>query len=304
MHTSQALSSSHFRYRRIGHAASGVAPNSGAQFNEFSSFCARYHEQDRVGVVSPRLEDGILHTAYALLALTTAFYDAQRARASDFFIYPQHFAIIGADHNGVETGIGRLDLTLDEAGMGGAWSWLDVWPASNWLTAPGTPADMIQKVFDFQINRLFWPHNFKARRGNIEQRVRNSARKPGDYAIRPRGRPQDQPLLPDYARKLLKARLKSVHYYNTPAPTVEISAAQAAADIVQESIERLPEAVQRALPQQEMGKGGAHQGGNGLPSDQTQPSSIDPSADDYPYRESYRQVNIDDFLQDIDACFM
>ena len=78
MHTSQALRSSHFEYQR---------PESGNRV-AFSAFCADYHAQDRVGVVSPQLEDGILHTAYALLALTTAFYDVQRASGSDFFIYP------------------------------------------------------------------------------------------------------------------------------------------------------------------------------------------------------------------------
>ena len=85
MHTSQALRSTHFEYQRPG-PGGRVA---------FSAFCANYHDQDRVGVVSPQLEDGILHTAYALLALTTAFYDVQRASGGDFFIYPQHFAIIG-----------------------------------------------------------------------------------------------------------------------------------------------------------------------------------------------------------------
>ena len=150
MHTSQALRSSHFEYQR---------PESGKRV-AFSAFCADYHDQDRVGVVSPQLEDGILHTAYALLALTTAFYDVQRASGSDFFIYPQHFAVIGqdpsepsptrdqtdrADRIGIASCAGRLDLTLDEAGIGGAWAWLDVWPASNWFTAPVTPAQQCSK---------------------------------------------------------------------------------------------------------------------------------------------------------------
>ena len=246
MHTSQALRSSHFQYRRIG--------DGGRTQVGFSSFCADYHEQDRVGVVSPRLEDGILHTGYALLALTTAFYDAQRARGRDFFIYPQHFAIIGADQSGVATGVGRLDLTLDEAGIGGAWGWLDVWPASNWLTAPSTPVAFLTKVFEYQINRLFWPQDFVAKEA-------------------PRAG-----LLPDYARRILKTRLKSVYYYKSPAPTVEINAAQPAAEIVQTSIGRLPTAVQRALRQE------THPG---------RPLG----------HESYRQVSVDDFLQDMETSF-
>ena len=268
MHTSQTLRSSHFEYRRTG--AGGPVP--------FSSFCAGYHEQDRVGVVSPRLEDGILHTGYALLALTTAFYDVQRAGGGDFFIYPQHIAIIGqgpptasptpaetgrADQVGIATGAGCLDLTLDEAGIGGAWAWLDVWPKSNWFTAPSTPTAMLQKVFDLHINRLFWPQDF------TPERRQEQATESGESAHRS---------LPDYARRILRTRLKSVYYYNSSAPTVEICAARPAVEIVQGSLARLPAAVQRTLAQ-----------------------------DAHPARpqghESYRQVGVEDFLEDMEACF-
>ncbi|MDE0140352.1 MAG: hypothetical protein OXI80_20720 [Caldilineaceae bacterium] len=260
MHTSQQLRSSHFEYRRPG-AGGRVA---------FSAFCADYHDQDRVGVVSPRLEDGVLHTAYALLAITTSFYDVQRASGSDFFIYPQHLAIIGQDSSGnsgkrtetgIATGAGSLDLSLDEAGIGGAWAWLDVWPASNWHTAPQTPTAMLKKVFDLHINRLFWPQDFLPER-----------RKEGDTEN------EDSPL-PDYARRILSTRLKSVYYYNTSAPTVEISAAQPAVDIVQYSLERLPEAVRQTLEKEAQP---AHPLGY----------------------ESYRQVSGEDFLGDMETCFI
>ena len=259
MHTSQQLRSSHFEYRR---------PDAGTRV-AFSTFCAEYHDQDRVGVVSPRLEDGVLHTAYALLAITTSFYDVQRASGSDFFIYPQHLAIIGQGPSGdsgkrteagIATGAGSLDLSLDEAGIGGAWAWLDVWPASNWHTALNTPASMLKKVFDLHINRLFWPQDFM-----------------------PQGRQEGEPenavhQLPDYARRILKTRLKSVYYYNTSAPTVEINAAQPAVDIVQYSIERLPEAVRQTLEKE--------------------------SRPEHPMGyESYRQVSGEDFLEEMEACF-
>jgi len=260
MHTSQQLRSSHFEYRR---------PDNGGRV-AFSAFCAGYHDQDRVGVVSPRLEDGVLHTAYALLAITTSFYDVQRASGSDFFIYPQHLAIIGQDPSGnsgkrteagIATGAGRLDLSLDEAGIGGAWAWLDVWPASNWHTAPQTPTAMLKKVFDLHVNRLFWPQDFLPER-----------RKEGDTVN------EDSPL-PDYARRILSTRLKSVYYYNTSAPTVEISAAQPAVDIVQFSLERLPEAVRQTLEKEAM---------------QARPIG----------HESYRQVSGEDFLEDMETCFI
>lgn len=242
MHTSSMLRSTHFQYRRIDankHNHVG-----------FNAFCAEYHEQDRVAVVSPRLEDGILHTGYALLALTTAFFDAQRARGGDFFVYPQHFAIIGADQSGVATGAGRLELALDDAGIGSAWGWLDVWPSSNWYTAPDTPTAMLRKVFDLQINRLFWPQDFAAEDA---------------HCVEP---------LPAYARRILERRLKSVYYYRSPAPTVEINAAQPAVEIVRESINRLPDVVQGALCQN------AHSG-----------------------PELYRQVGEADFLHNLKSCF-
>ncbi len=302
MHTSQQLRSSHFEYRRPG--ADGRV--------DFSAFCAQYHDQDRVCVVSPRLEDGVLHTAYALLALTTAFYDVQRATGSDFFIYPQHFAIIGQDSSeasrtrdpsglradfalsrrhllrradatdgplarrkqafgeaqtiGIATGAGCLDLTLDEAGIGGAWAWLDVWPKSNWFTATAAPTAMLKKVFDLHINRLFWPQNFTPKRRQEQATESGSVKRDA------------HPALPDYARRILKTRLKSVYYYNTSAPTVEICAAQPAVDIVQLSLDRLPEAVRQTLDQ-------------------------DAHPPRPPGHESYRQVGVDEFLEEMEACF-
>ncbi len=242
MHTSSALRSTHFQYRRID-------ANERTHVG-FNAFCAEYHEQDRVAVVSPHLEDGILHTGYALLALTTAFFDAQRARGGDFFVYPQHFAIIGADQSGVATGAGRLELTLDDAGVGSAWGWLDVWPSSNWFTAPATPTAMLRKLFDLQINRLFWPQDLAAQDA--------SSAEP----------------LPAYARRILERRLKSVYFYRSPAPTLEIKPAQPAVAILQESVNRLPAAVQGALRQN------AHAG-----------------------PELYRQVGVADFLHAMESCF-
>jgi len=262
MHTSQQLRSSHFEYRR---------PDAGGRV-AFSAFCAEYHDQDRVGVVSPRLEDGILYTSYALLALTTAFYDVQRAGGTDFFIYPQHLAIIGQGPSGdsgkrteagIATGAGSLDLSLDEAGIGGAWAWLDVWPASNWHTARAAPTAMLRKVFDLHINRLFWPQDF------LPEPRQERTTDNGEDAHHP---------LPDYARRILSTRLKSVYYYNTSTPTVEISAAQPAVDIVQFSFERLPEAVRQTLEKEAQP---VHSMGY----------------------ESYRQVSVEDFIEDMEACF-
>jgi hypothetical protein len=67
MHTSTRLQASDFAFWQ--RCPDGLKPI------DFDQFWPDYHPQDRVGVVSPCLEDGVYHTAGALLALTTRFYD-------------------------------------------------------------------------------------------------------------------------------------------------------------------------------------------------------------------------------------
>jgi hypothetical protein len=243
MHTSNVLSASDFQYWHVD--ADDVIRV------DFDTFCPNYHEFDRIGVVSPFLEDGVLHTGCALLALTTAFYDVLRSRGTDFFDYPHHFALIGANDAGINTRGERLPI--DDATIGASWGNLDVWPDSNWIPAPGTALGMVKKVFDLQINRLFWPHDF------IKSR--------------------DEARLPAYVRDLLKARLKTVYYYNSTAPDWELHVTRQVEDIVRKSVERLPDFDSAA------------QG-------QTRPHRVvQTSADNLFYIERYRLVSIDDFLR-------
>ena len=204
MHTSKLLKASDFQYWRLDEDERISV--------DFKGFCPDYHELDRVGVISPYFEDGILHTGDVLLALTTAFYDVLRLRETDFFDYPQHFAFIGASGDVLHTR--GEQLPMDRIGTG--WGNLDVWPDSKWIPTPGSAAGMLKKIHDFQINRLFVPHGFK----------------PGS----------EESLLPAYARKMLETRLKAVYYYNTPIPNVEICGSQQVADLIQRSIAEFPNA--------------------------------------------------------------
>ena len=204
MHTSKLLKASDFQYWRLAEDERISV--------DFEGFCPGYHELDRVGVISPCLEDGILYTGDVLLALTTAFYDVLRSRTTDFFDYPQHFAFIGASEDSVYTRGERLPM--DRVGTG--WGNLDVWPNSKWIATPRSLTGMLKKAFDFQINRLFWPQDFK--------------------------QGSDESPLPTYARKMLGTRLKAVYYYNTPTPNVEICASQKVADLVQRSLAEFPNA--------------------------------------------------------------
>ena len=202
MHTSKRLKASDFQYR--------IYDNEKRVSADFSDFCTDYHELDRVGVVSPRIGDGVHHTSYALLALTTAFYDVLRSRPFDFFDYPQHFAFIETDDE------------IDKALVAATWGNLDVWPDSNWIGVSRTMPQIIKQVFDYQINRLFWPQDFKP--ASATQR------------------------LPAYMFRILSNRLKAVYYYNTTHPNIEIHATQQVETVVAHSIAQLPETEARRQP--------------------------------------------------------
>lgn len=213
MHTSTRLCADDFQVWR--HSPTGLQPA------DFTTFCPDYHELDRIGVVSPTLEAGVHHTSHALLALTTAFYDILRARGTDFFDYPQHFAFVGATDGHLCTGNGSLPL--DTPNLWDAWSWLDVWPANKWVPTPLTATAMIQRVFDYQINRLFWPRSLQ----------------PG----------ANEPALPPYVWQMLRTRLKAVYYYSAvesnqsevAVESIEVRAKPGVVTLVQESFARLPE---------------------------------------------------------------
>ena len=77
MHTSTVLEAEHFAYFRC-------SANSGPPVaSDFAACFPNYHYQDRLGVVALPYEYGALYTGFALLACTTAFYDALRSRDGD-----------------------------------------------------------------------------------------------------------------------------------------------------------------------------------------------------------------------------
>ncbi len=214
MHTSHLLKSVDFQYWQKEQAALVQA--------DFDGCFPDYHRMDRIGVVSPHLEDGVFHVPYALLALTTKFYDGLRARGGAFFDYPHHFAFCDVTAEGVATQHGRFRLDNDKEAWGGPWSGLDVWPKSQWIPASNTVEGMLQGVFDRQITYLFWP-----------ERLMPSA------GIEP---------FPVYVKPLLEARLKAVYYYHASDPDVEIHVNQTVEGLVREkSFTRLPESVRDAV---------------------------------------------------------
>lgn len=112
-------------------------------------------------------------------------------------------------------------------------------------------------MFDWQINRLFWPEAFLPR--------------PGEAAF------------PDYIRKIFSARLKTVYYYNTAHPTLEIRVTPPVEAMLQRSMSRLPE----------------------VPDGITLVASDTVPVHDttVPYLRRYRQVSVQDFLTAMQPCF-
>jgi hypothetical protein len=122
MHSARELTSSSFEIRVAGREVRLV--------DLFEGF----DERDRLGVVIGRPGGGL--GASALITATiTAFYDLQRARGPDFFIYPDYYLF----HVGKPFG--------DH-------SRLDIWPAHKEVVVPGDPSEVLRAVNDRAITRL------------------------------------------------------------------------------------------------------------------------------------------------------
>jgi hypothetical protein len=136
-----------------------------------------FKEADRVGVVIRR-PCGAVGTSALLLAAITAFYDIQRDRSADFFIYPDYFLF----HVGRLLGDHRR---------------LDVWPSHKEVLVADDPEELLQSINDRGITRLivedgtpgegaFAPETLASARGRIVSAVAyspNGTARDADVAI-------------------------------------------------------------------------------------------------------------------------
>jgi hypothetical protein len=90
--------------------------------------------QDRLGVVI-RDPYGAVGASCLVLAAVTAFYDVQRARSEDFYIYPDYF-------------IFHIGRRLGDHSM------LDVWPANKEVVVADDPEEILRAINDRAITRL------------------------------------------------------------------------------------------------------------------------------------------------------
>ena len=107
-----------------------VAGVPGALDDVFPGFAA----SDRLGVVV-RSDFGAVGASTLILAAVTAFYDAQRARGVEFFVYPDYFAFhIGRAH--------------------GEHAMLEIFPSDREVMVEDSPSAVMRAISDRGITRL------------------------------------------------------------------------------------------------------------------------------------------------------
>jgi hypothetical protein len=122
VHSSRELRSSAFLV-----SVDGVDGTISAVFPDFVA-------ADRVGVVVRR-PCGVVGASALLMCAVTAFYDAQRARGEDFFIYPDYFVF----HVGRQLGSHNR---------------LDIWPPHKEVVVADEPEEVLRAINDRGITRL------------------------------------------------------------------------------------------------------------------------------------------------------
>jgi hypothetical protein len=122
MHSSQELTSSSFRIEVAGRRA------------RLEDLFEGFGEHDRLGVVV-RHPCGAVGASGLITATITAFYDIQRSRGPDFFIYPDYFLF-------------HVGRPLGDHGQ------LDVWPGHKEVVVPDESQRILEAINDRAITRL------------------------------------------------------------------------------------------------------------------------------------------------------
>jgi hypothetical protein len=125
MHSSRELTSSMFEIRAEGRRV------------RLEDLFERFGEQDRLGVIVNR-PCGAVGASALISATVTAFYDIQRARGPDFFVYPDYYLF-------------HVGRALGDHGM------LDVFPSRKEVVVQEGPHAILDAVNDRAITRLVVP---------------------------------------------------------------------------------------------------------------------------------------------------
>jgi hypothetical protein len=161
MHTSSKLASHSFELEVDGRAA------------RLADVLPGFHHQDRLGIVV-REPCGAVGASTLLLAAVTGFFDFQRARSDDFFIYPDYFLF----HIGERWG----DFNM-----------VDIWPDHKEVVVSDADGErLLQAINDRGVTRLLVPDDEPSEL-DLTRHTRSSAegRIVTALAYSPRGRVRD-----------------------------------------------------------------------------------------------------------------
>lgn len=122
MHTTENLAQSSFDIALDGRRA--------GLYDVFPDF----DERDRLGVVV-RSPCGAVGASALILATVTAFYDIQRRRAADFFVYPDYYLF-------------HVGVSLGDHGM------LDIFPSHKEVVVEDDSEEILRAINDRAITRL------------------------------------------------------------------------------------------------------------------------------------------------------
>ncbi len=122
MHTAKELTSASFTLTVNGREAS------------FGDVFPDFDGRDRLGIVV-RQPGGALGASALILATITAFYDKQRERGGDFFVYPDYYIFhVGQSH--------------------GNHSMIDIWPRHKEVVVKDNPEHLLRAINDRAVTRL------------------------------------------------------------------------------------------------------------------------------------------------------
>jgi hypothetical protein len=121
------------------HSTSELSPSSfsitvGGRPGDLDDVFPGFSDRDRLGVVVRR-PGGAVGASLLILAAVTAFYDVQRRRSEDFFIYPDYFIL----HAGRPFGDHRR---------------LEIWPSHKEVMVLDEPEELLRAINDRGVTRL------------------------------------------------------------------------------------------------------------------------------------------------------
>jgi hypothetical protein len=194
-----------------------------------------FGELDRLGLVMRR-PCGAVGASALISATVTAFYDVQRARGPDFFIYPDYYLF----HVGRPLG--------DHAQ-------LDVWPRRKEVVVGEQPQEILEAIDDRAITRLV-VEDGPPRAPVLEQETLASARAriTTCLAYSPRGRVEDadvriasNPVTEGYVEAILEPEARLAKLRAEPGNGAQAEAIAARADEVAPEVRREIKLARREL---------------------------------------------------------